>query len=349
MDDCAAVEQMLTTAKKVLVVLEQQAAGYTSLTIPAHLKVELEEKRQEVTHLEARLNQLQAGKSTAVPDKSPPVSTLPTFDFEVVTVDERGREISYCRLQAEFYREDVGAGIALDMVSIPGGKFTIGSPESEQDRSSDEGPQREITIKPFFMGKFPITQEQWQVVMGFNPSSFKGANLPVESVTWHYAVAFCQQLSKKTGKTYRLPSEAEWEYACRAGTTTPFHFGETISPEFVNYDGNYPYGNVPKGKYRKQTTPVGSFQVANNFGLYDMHGNVWEWCADPWHESYRRIPADGSVWEFGGDDSYRMLRGGSWYGDARDCRSAYRDRYVPGDWGRSLGLRVVSVSPVRTR
>ena len=157
MDDCAAVEQMLTTAKKVLTVLEQQAAGYTSLTIPASLKVQLEEKRQEVTSLEARLAQLQAGKSTAATDKFPSVSTLPTFHFQSVTVDGRRREITYRQLQAQFYREDLGQGIILEMVSIPGGKFTIGSPESEQGRESREGPQREITIKPFFMGKFPIT------------------------------------------------------------------------------------------------------------------------------------------------------------------------------------------------
>ena len=346
MDDCAAVEQMLTTARKVLVVLEQQAASYTSLTIPPHLKVQLEEKRQDVTRLEALLSQLQAGKSTALQDA---VSTLPTFDFEVVTVDERGRKVSNRHLQAEFYREDLGEGIALEMVSIPGGKFTIGSPESEPERSSWEGPQREITIKPFFMGKYPITQAQWQAVMGSNLSRLKGANLPVENVSWNDAVAFCQQLSKRTGKTYRLPSEAEWEYACRARTTTPFYFGETITPELVNYDGDYPYGNAPKGKYREQMTPVGSFQVANNFGLYDMHGNVCEWCADPWHESYRGIPADGSVWEFGGNDSYRMLRGGSWDLCSWHCRSAYRGKDVPDYRFKDIGFRVVSVSPAQIR
>ena len=276
-------------------------------------------------------------------------STLPTFDFETVTVDRQGREISHRRLQAEFYQEDLGQGITLEMVSIPGGKFTIGSPESEQERYSNEGPQREITIKPFFIGKLPITQAQWQALMGSNPSKFKAANHPVETVTWDDAVAFCQELSKKTGKTYRLPSEAEWEYACRAGTTTPFHFGETITPELVNYDGNHPYGNAPQGTCRKKTTPVGYFQVANNFGLYDMHGNVYEWCADPWHETYRGIPSDGSIWEFGGNYSSRLLRGGSWVNSARGCRSAYRSMDAPGNRNVYHGLRVVAISPVRTR
>ena len=276
-------------------------------------------------------------------------STLPTFEFEVVTVDREGRETSRSRLQAEFDREDLGNGVILEMVSIPGGKFTIGSPESERRWRSkiigawgkEEGPQREVTISPFFMGKFPITQAQWQAVMGNNPSEFKGANKPVENVTWNDAVEFCQRLSRKTGKTYRLPREAEWEYACRAGTTTPFNFGETITADLANYNGTQTYGNAPKGSYRAQTTPVGYFQVANNFGLYDMHGNVWEWCADPWHETYRGIPTDGSIWELGGDDSFRLLRGGSWSLYPTHCRSAVRTRNSPGSRRSNYGLRVV--------
>ncbi|MGK7902249.1 MAG: SUMF1/EgtB/PvdO family nonheme iron enzyme [Hormoscilla sp.] len=268
-------------------------------------------------------------------------NTLPTFEFEVVIIDKGGRETSDRRLRAEFYREDLGNGVILEMVSIPGGKFTIGSPESEVGRQKTEGPQREVTISPFFMGKFPITQAQWQAVMGNNPSKFKGANRPVENVSWNDAVEFCQQLSRKTGKTYRLPSEAQWEYACRAGTTTPFHFGETITADLANYNGMNTYGQEPKGSYREQTTPVGYFQVANNFGLYDIHGNVWEWCADPWHETYRGILADGSIWEFGGDDSFRMLRGGSWVNYPANCRRAYRGRNSPGDGNTFVGLRVV--------
>lgn len=268
-------------------------------------------------------------------------NSLRTLEFEVVIINKGGRETSNRRLRAEFYREDLGNGAILEMVSIPGGKFTIGSPESETGRNKNEGPQREVTVSPFFMGKFPITQAQWQAVMGDNPSKFQGANRPVESISWNDAVKFCQRLSQKTGKTYRLPSEAEWEYACRAGTITPFHFGETITGDLANYNGKETYADEPTGLYREQTTPVGYFQVANNFGLYDMHGLVWEWCADPWHQTYRGIPADGSVWEFGGDDSLKILRGGSWDLNPMYCRCAFRNRFSPGNRDSVNGLRVV--------
>jgi len=141
-------------------------------------------------------------------------------------------------------------------------------------------------------------------------------------------------------RNVRLPSEAEWEYACRAGTTTPFYFGETITPDLVNYDGNYPHGGAPKGKYRRETTTVGSFPP-NAFGLYDMHGNVWEWCEDVWHENYKGAPTDGSAWEIGGDHSYRLLRGGSWINHAVWCRAAPREEYSPASRVNDVGLRVV--------
>jgi eukaryotic-like serine/threonine-protein kinase len=163
--------------------------------------------------------------------------------------------------------------VTLEMVAIPGGKFTMGSAATEKERSNDEGPQREVSIQPFSMGRFAVTQAQWQAVMGSNPSNFKGDKRPVEKISWQQAREFCQKLSQQTGRPYRLPSEAEWEYACRAGTTTPFYFGETITPALVNYNGNYSYGAAPKGQYREQTTDVGSFPP-NAFGLYDMHGNV---------------------------------------------------------------------------
>jgi formylglycine-generating enzyme required for sulfatase activity len=226
-------------------------------------------------------------------------------------------------------------------VAIPGGTFLMGSPNFEGD--ADERPQHKVTVAPFFMGKFPVTQAQWKVVAALpkvkqplnpNPSKNKGANRPVENVSWHEAVEFCLRLAEKTGRDYRLPSEAEWEYACRAGTKTSFHFGETITSDLVSCSGG-------DSKSRKETTNVGSFEIANAFGLYDMHGLVWEWCADPWHNNYDGAPTDGSVWEDGGDIHRRVLRGGSWSFGAELCRSASRS-WNESDGGlRICGFRVV--------
>ncbi len=177
------------------------------------------------------------------------------------------------------FQENLGNGVFLEMIAIPGGTFLMGSPENEAERLSYESPQHQVTVPSFFMGKYQLTQAQYQAIIGDNPSSFKGDNRPVESVSWDDAVTFCQKLTQKTGNNYRLPSEAEWEYACRARTKTPFYFGDNINPDLVNYNGNYPYKSAPKGKYREQTTDVGTFPP-NAFGLYDMHGNVWEWCED---------------------------------------------------------------------
>ena len=171
-----------------------------------------------------------------------------------------------------------------------------------------------------------------------NPAFFEGANRPVENVNWVEAMEFCRRLSQRTKLDYTLPSEAQWEYACRAGSTTPFAFGETLTPDLANYDGNYTYGSGPKGQYRQQTTEVGSF-AANGWGLQDMHGNVWEWCLDPWHDSYRGAPADGSAWTAGGGKTW-LLRGGSWLNLPRGCRSASRLNIHPGNRYSHLGFRV---------
>ncbi len=246
--------------------------------------------------------------------------------------------------------ENLEDDISLEMVLIPGGSFEMGAAENELESNEDELPPHLVTVSTFFMGRYPVTQAQWRAAAGFpkieleiepDPANFKGDDRPVESVNWHEAVEFCQRLSRKTDRNYRLPSEAEWEYACRAGTKTPFHFGETITTELANYDGNYVYGKETKGEYREQTTAVGQFGIANNFGLCDLHGNVWEWCADPWHDNYEGAPADGSVWEEGGDDSRRLLRGGSWNDDPRYCRSAYRSYDSSVDLSSSIGFRVV--------
>ena len=280
--------------------------------------------------------------------------------------------------QARHFIEDLGNGVQLEMVQIPQGSFLMGSPENELDRSNSEGPQHEVTVPAFLMGKYAVTQAQWKTVANLpqvhrelkpDPSYFKGENRPVERVSWYDAVEFCARLSQHTGRPYRLPSEAEWEYACRAGTTTPFHFGETITTDLANYRGtdneeykwSGSYGEGPKGVYRKETTSVGSFGVANAFGLYDMHGNVWEWCADPLHDSYQGAPIDGTVWDDNCNDNRyqnyvdllvntetdnqaRLLRGGSWDLNPRNCRSALRDGFAPGVVDDDIGFRVVCVA-----
>jgi len=300
---------------------------------------------------------------------------LKPFEFETVTVDRRGREIRRESKQPFFFVEPVSQEAApLEMVAIPSGSFLMGSPETESERYDDESPQHEVTVQSFFLSKYPITQAQWrevarlpQVNRELDPdqSGFKGDRLPVESVSWQRAVEFCDRLSAVTGRTYRLPTEAEWEYACRAGTTTPFHLGETITTHLANYDGSV-YQQESKGQDRKQTTNVGSFPP-NAFGLYDMHGNVWEWCLDHWHENYDGAPTDGSAWldqsvlltetrerittessdsltaEDEGES--HVIRGGSWYFNPGYCRSAYRYGIHPVDRSSNIGFRVVCVVP----
>ena len=305
--------------------------------------------------------------SVNVPSPKPPPNPqnqpssgvfLQTFSFGIVTVDARGNITNRRNLQAKYFVEDLGNGVTLEMVQIPGGTFTMGSPEEkpirgflglfvdseggEEGRNNSESPQHKVTVQSFFIGKYLVTQAQYQAIIGKNHSQFKGTKRPVEQVYWNDAVKFCQHLSQKTGHTYRLPSEAEWEYACRAGTTTPFYFGETITPDLVNYNGDYSYACAPKGKYREQTTDVGTFPP-NAFGLYDMHGNVWEWCQDTWNSNYQGAPTDGNAWT-DNDNKYRVLRGGSWKYNPVFCRSAFRS-YVNGiehnDINVKIGFRLV--------
>ncbi|NJR38398.1 MAG: formylglycine-generating enzyme family protein [Leptolyngbyaceae cyanobacterium CSU_1_4] len=275
---------------------------------------------------------------------STPSLRLHSFAFESVTVNEQGKIIRYQLGEAQQWEEDLGNGVVLETVSIPGGSFLMGSPRDEEGRSDAESPQHRVEVTPFFMGKYSITQSQYQAVMGENPSHFQenGAHRPVENVSWEMAIAFCQKLSQQTKRNYRLPSEAEWEYACRAGTTTPFHFGETITTDLANYDGNHTYRAAPNGEYREETTPVGKFSP-NAFGLFDMHGNVWEWCADQWHPNYQGAPTYGNAWIAGGGAS-RLLRGGSWNFNPWRCRSACRVSLNPDGCRRDFGFRVVWVA-----
>ncbi|MGB3519287.1 MAG: SUMF1/EgtB/PvdO family nonheme iron enzyme [Elainellaceae cyanobacterium] len=230
--------------------------------------------------------------------------------------------------------------VLLDMVYIPSGRFLMGAPDDESEAFKNEKPQHLVSISEFWMGKFPITQAQYKAIMGNNPSHFMGNDRPAEQVSWHDAVKFCKRLSAKTGKPYRLPSEAEWEYACRAGTTTPFHFGQTLTDQLANYDAREIYNNSPIGQSRWETIKVGSFP-ANAFGLYDMHGNVWEWCADHYQYTYDGLPTDGSVYITKDSSRSRVLRGGSWVNAPRNCRSAVRNSYVPAYRSNNYGFRVV--------
>jgi len=267
----------------------------------------------------------------------------------------------------------------LTLLWIPPGRFWMGSPPKEPERRDSEGPQHLVQLQGFFMSQTPITQAQWREVAGWqerpgewwgrkletDPSRFQSKegqgetkvrllagenntdNRPVEQVSWLDAMEFCHRLSQRTGRIYTLPSEAQWEYACRAGSTTPFNFGDSISPGLANYDGNNAYAVGPKGIDREQTTPVGMFP-ANAWGLQDMPSNVWDWCLDEWHSSYEGAPNNGLVWVDGTEveetkevEKTRLLRGGSWDSAPGDCRSAYRYRSRSDYAGINVGFRVV--------
>ncbi|MEL7352997.1 MAG: formylglycine-generating enzyme family protein [Cyanobacteria bacterium P01_A01_bin.116] len=250
----------------------------------------------------------------------------------------------------------VAGDIPLHMVLIPSGKFTMGSPDLEPKRREAEGPQHEVTVPSFFLGRYPVTQAQWRAVaalpeikqsLASAPAHFHGNNHPVEKVSWHDATEFCTRLAQHTGRPYRLPSEAEWEYACRAGTTTPFYFGNTLTDELANYDADASvvYANGPPGKCRQKTTPVNYFDYANRFGISDMHGNVCEWCADHGHKNYNSAPTNGSAWIKNGDSSERVIRGGAWLYRPAYCRSALRFNWLSEDSKYFIGFRVSCDAP----
>jgi formylglycine-generating enzyme required for sulfatase activity len=315
----------------------------------AQLSREVAERQEEAENLQ-RTQDLEAAEQRSRDAATRNVNlNLQMFSFEVVLLDDAGKERKRTTEQAQYFAEVLAPGIDLHMVSIPGGSFQMGSPDKENIYI--ERPQHLVNVPPFFMGKYPITQAQWRVVAGYpqvkqtlntEPSTFKGDKLPVETVSWDDAVEFCARLSSKTSHTYRLPSEAEWEYACRANTKTSYHFGNEISQDFLN--------NINARKtswFSKQlphvTSEVGSFEVANQFGLYDMHGNVLEWCFDLWHSNYTSAPQDGSAWINDNVDDSRLKRGGAWFSRPRDCRSADRSYSSPDVRFDALGFRVVLV------
>ena len=225
----------------------------------------------------------------------------------------------------------------------------MGAPETENGSSDNERPQHNVTLTPFYMGKYPVTQAQWRAVVEstrrikqdlyLQPSSFQGRWRPIGAILWNEAIEFCQRLSALTGRNYNLPSEAQWEYACRAGTTTPFHCGATITENLANYNTTKTYALEPQGTSRSHTNSDVDDFLPNAFGLYDMHGNVWEMCADSWHDNYDSAPTDGTVWQQNSNARYYVLRGGSWSNPPHDLRSASRGMFQgfkSDDWGFRL-------------
>ena len=238
----------------------------------------------------------------------------------------------------------LAGSVNIEMRNIPAGSFLMGAPPEEEGADDDERPQHLVNVSPFSLATYPITQAQWRMVarwpsvnidLNQSPSGFTGENRPVETVTFEQAQEFCDRLSKQTGWLFRLPSEAEWEYACRSGTKTPYHFGDDISPESANTRDTH-----------NETTDVGKYP-ANGYGLYDMHGNVWEWCTDRWHNSYEGAPDTSQPWVDGEFVDTRVLRGGSWDSEPSSCRSAYRIGCEYDGCDYFIGFRIVCCDPAR--
>lgn len=283
-----------------------------------------------------------------------PITIAPaerTFAFQSATV-AAGGAVTQTHRQSRSYFEDLGKGVAIEMVAVPGGEFLMGTASSEYP---DETPQRTVKITPFYLSRYEVTQAQWRAVAALprvarvlnpDPSAFKGDDLPVEQVSWEDAMEFGERLSRKTRHGYRLPSENEWEYAARAGTTTHFAFGDALAPTLASYDATVPFGGGARGAAPAGTSKVGSFGIANAFGLADMHGNVSEWCLGEYHPSYEGAPNDNRPWMTGGDADRHVLRGGSWDDLAVDCRSANRYSYPRAGRRPTIGLRLaMSLAP----
>ena len=287
------------------------------------------------------------------------------FPFVTIKLNDQGEEISQSRGVAKGQVEDLGGGLMIEMIQLQGGEFWMGSTEADAQTAFAEAkryyenadekwykaetPRHRVNLSPFMMGRYAVTQAQWFEVMGDLPAieaKLRGDDHPIVNVNWTEATEFCKELSRRTKHQYRLPTEAEWEYACRAGTNTHFAFGNTLSPEVANYRWNNPFGKGPKREKLGKTLPVGSLEVANAFGLFDMHGNVLEWCSD-WYgdKYYQECKSQGVVNDPQGpkSGSNRVIRGGGWSGNAVYCRSAYRFYDTPDDRSAYLGFRLVRI------
>jgi formylglycine-generating enzyme required for sulfatase activity len=297
----------------------------------ARVAAEQARQQQEQQRLAAEAEAEQARKMQLEQDLEREQGRI--FSFTTARVTGQG-EVERTEQQARLRVFELGVGVDLEMVYVPGGSFLMGSNEV-----SYEQPIHQVTLSAFHIGRYPVTQAQYQAVMGKNPSHFKGNDrYPVESVSWRDAMEFCAKLSAANGGIFTLPSEAQWEYACRAGTESWFAYGDVICTDLANYDGS-----EEQGAYLKTVTPVGAYP-SNPWGLSDMHGNVWEWCRDDWHDNYRGSPTDGSAWiNIDTSSNGKVLRGGSWNNNPRNCRSACRYNYF--DINFNVGFRVVCCAP----
>jgi eukaryotic-like serine/threonine-protein kinase len=272
------------------------------------------------------------------------ISQPTTLQIVSVKLNERGDVIDRPQCSRQIFQEKLGNGVFLTMVKIPAGKFIMGSPVAEEGRELHEQPQHPVNIAEFYLGQTQVTQAQWAEIFHDKSIGYsKNSQLPVHSINWIEAIDFCDRLSVRTGHKYRLPSEAEWEYACRATTTSPFSYGDTILPSIANINGQHPYAQAPKSGFREQVTPVATFPP-NLFGLYDMHGNLWEWCLDEWFDNYQDAPTDGSARgqiAVRDGQQHRVVRGGSWFSYGRICRAASRAGLFASFRHQYYGLRVV--------
>ncbi len=263
---------------------------------------------------------------------------IESISYSYVSVDEHGAVVGRAVGRARQTIFELGSGHQMEMVSLPGGAFLMGSPAGEG--YADEKPQHKVSVRPFLIGRFPVSQKQWAAIMGDDkPCRFYGPEKASHNVSWLEASQFCRKLTAVTGQPFRLPCEAEWEYACRGGTTTPFSNGPTITTDLANYNGEFSYMDAPKGPYRHVLLDREAFPP-NPFGLHDMHGNLWEWCADPWHDGYDGAPEEADIWIDGGNERYRVARGGSWHETPGLCRSAVRLKLPLVEGDEMTGFRV---------
>jgi formylglycine-generating enzyme required for sulfatase activity len=284
-----------------------------------------------------------------LPAQGQTTSGLSTFEFDTFTLNKSGKIQHSEKRTAQYFAEPMGSVQPLAMVAVPGGQFAMGAARSEPAAKEHEFPRHQVKLANFFISQHPVTQSQWAAVAALpkvnrellpTPAYFQSADRPVESVSWLDAMEFCDRLSQYTGRRYQLPSEAQWEYACRAGTQTPFHTGETITGQFANYVSSYTYQAELAKAYQRSTLPVGR-TAANAFGLHDMHGNVWEWCADSWHPNYKGAPTQGQAW-VARRSEMRTIRGGSWMDKPASIRAASRSGYRASALNRTIGFRVVT-------